>query len=183
MEKTHAHHHHTSTNTSSQGLSHVGMRSVYEDGNQRAHSQAEVEKLSRETGTNIKGFLPSASSCVSAFSLSCSLLSWSLGLLMSLLTAVCRGSIEEVGQAVPGAGLSFSSMFTPLLELELGDLCPIAEYSRADMTLVLSRLSAIGRNMRNVIRHIWFVNPCFLPPGNPFHPLSPLRRTSPCLRE
>ncbi|KAL2116068.1 hypothetical protein VTJ04DRAFT_10323 [Mycothermus thermophilus] len=58
MEKTHAHHHHTSTNTSSQGLSHVGMRSVYEDGNQRAHSQAEVEKLSRETGTNIKGFLP-----------------------------------------------------------------------------------------------------------------------------
>ncbi|KAL1836511.1 hypothetical protein VTJ49DRAFT_5051 [Mycothermus thermophilus] len=58
MEKTHAHHHHKSANMSSQAQSSVGMRSIYESGDQRNYSQADVEEQSRQSGKNIKGYMP-----------------------------------------------------------------------------------------------------------------------------
>lgn len=42
-----------------QGNSNVGFRALYESQNQRNHKQSEVEELTRQTGENVKGYLPS----------------------------------------------------------------------------------------------------------------------------
>jgi hypothetical protein len=42
-----------------QGNSHVGFPSLYESQNQRNYAQSEVDELTRHTGKNIKGFMPS----------------------------------------------------------------------------------------------------------------------------
>ncbi|KAG7285864.1 hypothetical protein NEMBOFW57_008158 [Staphylotrichum longicolle] len=41
-----------------QGNSNVGFRALYESQNQRNHKQSEVEELTRQTGENVKGYLP-----------------------------------------------------------------------------------------------------------------------------
>lgn len=44
---------------SNQGQSNVGFRSLYESQNQRNHSQEEVDEMTRHTGENVRGFMPS----------------------------------------------------------------------------------------------------------------------------
>ena len=49
----------SSLNMSNQGQSNVGFRSLYESQNQRNHSQEEVDEMTRHTGENVRGFMPS----------------------------------------------------------------------------------------------------------------------------
>jgi hypothetical protein len=44
---------------SNQGHSNVGFRSLYESQNQRNHSQDEMDEMTRHTGENVRGFMPS----------------------------------------------------------------------------------------------------------------------------
>ncbi|KAK4156558.1 hypothetical protein C8A00DRAFT_30524 [Chaetomidium leptoderma] len=43
---------------SNQGNSHVGAGGLYEAQDQRRHSQTDVEELTRQSGTNVMGFMP-----------------------------------------------------------------------------------------------------------------------------
>jgi hypothetical protein len=44
---------------SNQGHSNVGFRSLYESQNQRNHTQEEMDEMTRHTGENVRGFMPS----------------------------------------------------------------------------------------------------------------------------